>query len=454
MRFPTPVWLAVALAAGCSSSAPSTRRPEAAAPAHAPAAPVHAPAAPPLAGIPADAVAAGWIVLPATLGDLAATGLSPEERDALRAELQDALSDGARLDLRDVRSLAWFARIGPSGPYGAVLVRSTAGGVDFDPGPRRIDDGVVATRRGDTLVIGHPTAVDAALRALAGDEPGLSAGAPLGALLARAADAPVAVAVAGAPIQPMLAQAGLPPIDSLLVRADRDRLRWEIAAPADVLAQLEDEVGAAWDEVLAEAEQDLARGKSENGAIAFLAIALSHQYRHLHATTRPRVEGGRLVSDVPVPGIETPSTWMIVAGAAAAVAVPAFMKYIKKSKAAEARDNVKRLAELAARRAASGEPLVPAPLTPANPTACCERCDDPTAWQTPAWQSVGFSPGGPHYYAYELEVVSRGTDLEFTARAVGDLDCDGVYSTFEMPFRRQGSAPPSAADLFVDNELE
>ena len=38
-----------------------------------------------------------------------------------------------------------------------------------------------------------------------------------------------------------------------------------------------------------------------------------------------------------------------------------------------------------------------------------------------------------------------------TVRAIGDLDCDGTYSTFEMYGGGDGSAP---AGVFTDNELE
>jgi hypothetical protein len=59
----------------------------------------------------------------------------------------------------------------------------------------------------------------------------------------------------------------------------------------------------------------------------------------------------------------------------------------------------------------------------------------------------------PHYYRYEYEVAADGRS--FSARALGDLDCDGVYSTFEMV----GDVAPDgtvtgASGMFQQNELE
>jgi len=70
-------------------------------------------------------------------------------------------------------------------------------------------------------------------------------------------------------------------------------------------------------------------------------------------------------------------------------------------------------------------------LTP--PTRCCDnpdgRCQpQPQLWEHPTWQTLNFAIFDPHYYQYEF--VSDGQS--FTARAVGDLDCDGVTSVFEQ----------------------
>ncbi len=50
-------------------------------------------------------------------------------------------------------------------------------------------------------------------------------------------------------------------------------------------------------------------------------------------------------------------------------------------------------------------------------------------WTHPTWTALNFSVDDAHAYSYQFEVNPDGQS--FTARALGDLDCDGVYSTFE-----------------------
>lgn len=126
-------------------------------------------------------------------------------------------------------------------------------------------------------------------------------------------------------------------------------------------------------------------------------------------------------------------------GLLAAVAVPAFMKYIKKSKTTEARQYVKRIYDgarahyLDAPANSASFPKTSTPITPPLGTCCAQggKCaPDPELWAHETWRQLRFSIGDPHYYSYQYEVAPDGQS--FTARAHGDLDCDGEYSTFEM----------------------
>ena len=145
-----------------------------------------------------------------------------------------------------------------------------------------------------------------------------------------------------------------------------------------------------------------------------------------------------------------------------AVAIPAFMKYIKKSKTTEARVYVKSISQsVDAYRQANGGAL-PAPSSGLTPPAgsCCggpkDKCmPNPELWNKEPWTSIGFSVVDPHYYSYEyqkLEGKDANKDTAYLVRAIGDLDCDGVFSTFEM----YGATDPSkAADsMYKENELE
>ncbi len=135
-------------------------------------------------------------------------------------------------------------------------------------------------------------------------------------------------------------------------------------------------------------------------------------------------------------------------GALAAVAIPAFIKYVRKSKSSEARTMLNRIRLGAeAYRAEHGAFPPSTPLTPADPTACCEKCaPDSALWQSETWTALHFSMDDPHFYTYQF--ANQGDHA--IARAVGDLDCDGVTSIFELTI----SADGTPGDLRITNELE
>lgn len=47
-----------------------------------------------------------------------------------------------------------------------------------------------------------------------------------------------------------------------------------------------------------------------------------------------------------------------------------------------------------------------------------------------AWAALAFEIKEPHYYQYCFESSGVGATARFKATAIGDLDCDGVKSTF------------------------
>jgi hypothetical protein len=131
----------------------------------------------------------------------------------------------------------------------------------------------------------------------------------------------------------------------------------------------------------------------------------------------------------------------------AAIAIPAFMKYIKRSKNTEATEFLGMLHRNALayyadeELDAKGKPMrhaFPAPSVGPTPPlgTCCAggavKClPDETLWTSkPTWMELHFSVDDPHYYSYEYRVAPDRQS--FTVRAYGDLDCDGEYSTFEL----------------------
>lgn len=158
-------------------------------------------------------------------------------------------------------------------------------------------------------------------------------------------------------------------------------------------------------------------------------------------------------------------------GVLAAVAIPAFVKYISRSKTAEAVANVKRMGDGATayfeRSSPSGAlaerhfpPTVT--LTPGSPSlAMCPGGDSanyvPTqdTWAHPTWAALGFAVEDPFLYSYEFISEGKGAEARFTARATGDLDCDGVLSTFErIGHVDESGRVVGGAGIFSLNELE
>jgi type IV pilus assembly protein PilA len=137
-----------------------------------------------------------------------------------------------------------------------------------------------------------------------------------------------------------------------------------------------------------------------------------------------------------------------IIGILAAVAIPAFMKYIRRSKTVEATMNLRKLFDssvayfsgehadtsgnLQARQFPNTETW-----TPAAVNACCAatggKCSpsaNAAGWRTAGWTALNFSVDDPFYYSYQY--LSGGTEntSTFSAQARGDLDCDGTTSLF------------------------
>ena len=174
-----------------------------------------------------------------------------------------------------------------------------------------------------------------------------------------------------------------------------------------------------------------------------------------------------------------------IIGILAAVAIPAFMKYIKKSKTSEAREFVKKIYDGARsyymdpnyQGQTIGNSIMP-PQFPASEAvdpamgACCVapnsgKCAPvKTLWETPGWTALQFAVDDPHYYSYQYDSTGNaavgtpaptdGTN-NYTAWAFGDLDCDGEYSTFSMYGEVNATfsdGPAGSAALQRTDELE
>lgn len=147
---------------------------------------------------------------------------------------------------------------------------------------------------------------------------------------------------------------------------------------------------------------------------------------------------------------------VVIMGVLAAVALPSFSRYIRRSRTAEAVMNLQRIfaAQITYNneiheRSLSGN-FVNAPVLPSSDPGSGKYPANVALWTaSPEWGALGFAIEGSHYFQYE----SPGNGSGFSVIARGDLDGDSVRSTFTRVGLVVGGEV-QGAPLSVVNELE
>ncbi|MBL8609497.1 MAG: hypothetical protein JNL38_19360 [Myxococcales bacterium] len=145
-----------------------------------------------------------------------------------------------------------------------------------------------------------------------------------------------------------------------------------------------------------------------------------------------------------------------ILGSLLAVAIPSFARNVHATHFAEATDGLARLGTQAVAHADAHKDVgfpKSAPLTPAEVPRGARAVDPPGTWDHPTWTALGFraSPEGiPHAFSFAFD----GAGSSFTARARGDLDGDGVLSTFETRGVVGAGAASLTPGMYVEAELE
>jgi type IV pilus assembly protein PilA len=167
-----------------------------------------------------------------------------------------------------------------------------------------------------------------------------------------------------------------------------------------------------------------------------------------------------------------------IIGILAAVAIPAFMKYIRRSKTAEASGNLRKIYDGAVAYFAADHvdmAGVPLPRTlPDNraqtPAAIAANCGgmtggrwnpDITQW-LPAngstWDALSFTIETAHYYSYEWNKnnVANPATVGQVALAIarGNLDCDAVFGVFQRRMTVNAEGGLTGGGVEITNELE
>ncbi len=180
------------------------------------------------------------------------------------------------------------------------------------------------------------------------------------------------------------------------------------------------------------------------------------------ATTPEKKRNRTMILVLVVLGVAAVSVPCI--GVTAAVAIPSFIQYVRRSKVAEAEANlgaIHRAAEayyLAEHATSTGELqtgcAVGSAVTP-NVPGSTPRAVDP--WPE-SFVALGFTPADPLRYRYEIVGDGRcghgPSESIYSFRAIGDLDDDGITSMLERSAGTDAQGGFFAEPIYRLDELE
>lgn len=152
-----------------------------------------------------------------------------------------------------------------------------------------------------------------------------------------------------------------------------------------------------------------------------------------------------------------------IIGILASIAIPAFTRYMRRSRTSEALSNIRKIydGEIAYYQidhVLENGNVVPSQFVEAGPTpetlpGVSKVMGD---WSSPQWEAIKFAVDSPVLYMYEVESQGTGRDALFFAVAQGDIDGDQVTSRFSRKFHFDPvtAAISGGAGVYVQNELE
>ena len=161
-------------------------------------------------------------------------------------------------------------------------------------------------------------------------------------------------------------------------------------------------------------------------------------------------------------------------GILSSVAIVSFLRYTRKSKAAEAPINIKAIATGAlAWYSADHSDQQGRPLPKHFPNAKspwevrADKNNEPwarvcglfkknvTTWHRAPWTQLRFSIAKAHWYHYHFDQSGVNENATYTIEANSDLDCDGVLSTYKtVGIVHKKSGEILRSQLLVVNGLE
>ncbi len=147
-----------------------------------------------------------------------------------------------------------------------------------------------------------------------------------------------------------------------------------------------------------------------------------------------------------------------VGGAILCATVPTFVRNLRASRLAEPIDGLQRLATRASALAAGRPTVLAYPpsvgMTPSRVPAGVNLTDPEGTWDSPTWRLLDFKFVTPHAFAFSFESQCANEQSSFVATAHGDLDGDGLLSTFEIRGSVKAAGEPEMNSLEVWREVE
>ena len=174
---------------------------------------------------------------------------------------------------------------------------------------------------------------------------------------------------------------------------------------------------------------------------ALLSILVSAHAGMLHDALALKIAGGQMALNLDLSRF---AGTMMLLGVLSAVAIPAFLKYMRRARATEAPHQLRRLQQSArmayeTQRQGTAGGKCPALPMAVDWTPTKTACDYPSQrypglaadWKQPTWAWLRFRLEVPHYDQYR--VVTHDKTLRLEAR--GDLNCNGRTSLFRLSGR-------------------